>query len=377
MLHSLDMPSFLAEDAIPPTGGANGSHASFHQRKSVERTHSGTSYRDHNAAGDKRVNGVNMNGNGNGNGSADLTHLPNGHRMSGERKAGMENGGPVEPVARRSRVSSERERHPSQGRPQEMERLATRDDGYFASGIKAQVSDGWFSTQKVSLDMNGDGAFGSKRDSSLSRDDTARERKSTVDASERSSADRTSESLRPSRDQPFRTSAPPSSTNHSAQNLGLPPNKLQQRHTLEVPRASTSRLSRDTTNTFSTDEATASGRFSPTTPRGRRNSMSLVRRVTRSINSDLHLDDVPQDPDAAAYTEMIKQKRQSRRDRKKEEEEDRVLVGTKVDQNHVNYVMAYNMLTGIRFTVSRTNAKMDRDLTDADFEAKHKFSFDV
>ena len=74
---------------------------------------------------------------------------------------------------------------------------------------------------------------------------------------------------------------------------------------------------------------------------------------------------------------MIKQKRQSRRDRKKEEEEDRVLVGTKVDQNHVNYVMAYNMLTGIRFTVSRTNAKMPRELTEADFEARHKFSFDV
>jgi 1-phosphatidylinositol-4-phosphate 5-kinase len=99
--------------------------------------------------------------------------------------------------------------------------------------------------------------------------------------------------------------------------------------------------------------------------------------VTRSIHSDLHLDDAPQDPDAAPYTEMIRQKRQSRRERKREEEEDRVLVGTKVDQNHVNYVMAYNMLTGIRFTVSRTNAKMDRDLTDADFEAKHKFSFDV
>lgn len=53
------------------------------------------------------------------------------------------------------------------------------------------------------------------------------------------------------------------------------------------------------------------------------------------------------------------------------------MVGTKVDQNHVNWVTAYNMLTGIRFTVSRTNAKLDRELTDADFEAKHKFSFDI
>ncbi|XHG09252.1 1-phosphatidylinositol-4-phosphate 5-kinase Its3 [Aspergillus wentii] len=35
------------------------------------------------------------------------------------------------------------------------------------------------------------------------------------------------------------------------------------------------------------------------------------------------------------------------------------------------------MLTGIRFTVSRINAKMPRELTPADFEAKHKFSFDI
>jgi len=91
----------------------------------------------------------------------------------------------------------------------------------------------------------------------------------------------------------------------------------------------------------------------------------------------MHLDDIPQDEDAARWTEMVRQKRMSKRKRKEEEDEDRVVMGTKVDQNHVNYVTAYNMLTGIRFTVSRTNAKLDRDLTDADFEAKHKFSFDV
>src|SRR5690242_13515864 len=98
MLHSLEMPSFLAEDAIPPTAAANGSHTSFHHRKSVERTHSSTgSYRD----GDKRVNGE-VNGM-NGNGSPDAMYHPNGHRTSSERKGSMENGGPVEPVARRSR----------------------------------------------------------------------------------------------------------------------------------------------------------------------------------------------------------------------------------------------------------------------------------
>lgn len=105
--------------------------------------------------------------------------------------------------------------------------------------------------------------------------------------------------------------------------------------------------------------------------------MTLVRRATRSITSELHLDGEPQDEDAERWAEAIKQKRASKRRRKEEEDDDRVVVGTKVDQNHVNWVTAYNMLTGIRFTVSRTNAKMDRELTDADFAAKHKFSFDM
>jgi 1-phosphatidylinositol-4-phosphate 5-kinase len=359
MLHSIDMPSFLAEDAIPPTS-VNGSHSNF-QRKSVERSSSGAGvYGDI----DKRSNGELVNGiNGNG----DAMHLPNGRRTHDE-KGSMENGGPVDPGPRRSRGSHERDRPMT-------DRLAVRDDGYFASVGTAKVQEGWFSN-KVSLDMNSDGVFPETREASLSREDAKVGRKSMADGTERSSGDRTSDSLRPSREQAHRTSAPPTVSNHSAQNLLLP-NKLQQRHTLEVPRASTSRLSRDTTYTFSTDEAIATGRFSPSTPTRRRNSVSLVRRVTRSIHSDIYLDDIPQDPDAVAYSEMIRQKRQSRRDRKREEEEDRVLVGTKVDQHHVNYVMAYNMLTGIRFTVSRTNAKMDRDLTDADFEAKHKFSFDV
>ena len=88
-------------------------------------------------------------------------------------------------------------------------------------------------------------------------------------------------------------------------------------------------------------------------------------------------DEGPRDEDAARWTEAIKQRRASKRKRREEEDDERVIVGTKVDQNHVNWVTAYNMLTGIRFTVSRTNAKLDRELVDADFDAKHKFSFDM
>jgi len=88
-------------------------------------------------------------------------------------------------------------------------------------------------------------------------------------------------------------------------------------------------------------------------------------------------EEIPLDEDAQRWAEAVRQKRASKRKRRDEEDDDRVLVGTKVDQNHQNYVTAYNMLTGIRFTCSRTNAKLDRPLTDADFEARHKFSFDM
>lgn len=179
------------------------------------------------------------------------------------------------------------------------------------------------------------------------------------------------------------TTLMPSNTNQPlagspTTSLHPPAPRLHQRHTtLEVPRVSTSRTSRDFSlpNTAS-DGASESGRFSPT-PRTPRASNTLVRAPTRSVHSDLYLDEVPLDGDVARWTETIRQKRASRRQRKEEEEDDRVVVGTKVDMNHVNWVTAYNMLTGIRFTVSRTNAKIDRELADADFGARHKFSFDM
>ena len=65
------------------------------------------------------------------------------------------------------------------------------------------------------------------------------------------------------------------------------------------------------------------------------------------------------------------------RDRSPQQGSDRVLVGTKVDENHANWVTAYNMHTGIRVSVSRTNAKLDRPLTDADFDAKQKSVVDM
>ncbi|MCJ1387946.1 Phosphatidylinositol-4-phosphate 5-kinase [Xylographa bjoerkii] len=174
---------------------------------------------------------------------------------------------------------------------------------------------------------------------------------------------------------PASTPAPASSTS-TLQHPAIP--RLQHRHTLQVPRATTTRGSRDFSfsNGDATDEGFSSS-VSPTTASARRGSLSLARRTTRSMHSDLNIDEIPQDGEVARWTETVRQKRASRRKRKEDEEDDRVLVGTKVDPNHANWITAYNMLTGIRFTVSRTNAKLDRELTDQDFDARHKFSFDI
>lgn len=149
--------------------------------------------------------------------------------------------------------------------------------------------------------------------------------------------------------------------------------RLQHRHTLQVPRVSTASSSRDTTHI--TSDALGDGERSPTNFETRRASTNLMRRRTRSVSDQVN--EIAPDEDMSRWTETVKQKRASRRHKKEEEDDDRVVVGTKVDMNHVNWVTAYNMLTGIRFTVSRTNAKIDRELTDADFDAKHKFSFDM
>ncbi|KPI44944.1 Phosphatidylinositol 4-phosphate 5-kinase its3 [Cyphellophora attinorum] len=187
----------------------------------------------------------------------------------------------------------------------------------------------------------------------------------------------------------------PSSTRHAPpqrlSNTALPPKKkdsnefpqLTHRHTaLGVPKSSTGRTSRDFSFTGGPSEEVlhASGRFSPThdthQPRHRRASLSLIRRSTRA-HSDAHIDEIPPDEEAAHWTEVVRQQRASKRARRRDDDDDRVIVGKKVEEGHVNWVTAYNMLTGIRFTVSRTNAKMDRELVEADFDAKHNFSFDV
>ncbi|KAK5172882.1 Phosphatidylinositol-4-phosphate 5-kinase [Saxophila tyrrhenica] len=117
-------------------------------------------------------------------------------------------------------------------------------------------------------------------------------------------------------------------------------------------------------------------------PSGRRSSLTISRRT-------LSLEAVPEDPESQRWSDTIRSDRSRRVSSRRTggnitpiggittEDEDRVLVGTKVAEGHANYETAYNMLTGIRFTVSRTQAKLDRPLNIEDFDTKHKFSFDV
>ena len=63
--------------------------------------------------------------------------------------------------------------------------------------------------------------------------------------------------------------------------------------------------------------------------------------------------------------------------RKLVDEQPKALIGNVIGEEHDNYVLMYNMLTGIRIGVSRCQAKIKRPLTDADYSARHKFTFDI
>lgn len=56
-------------------------------------------------------------------------------------------------------------------------------------------------------------------------------------------------------------------------------------------------------------------------------------------------------------------------------DDDRVLIGNKVSEGHVNFIIAYNMLTGIRVAVSRCSGIM-KPLTPKDFKFTKKLAFD-
>jgi 1-phosphatidylinositol-4-phosphate 5-kinase len=422
MLHSLDMPSSLDDDTA--AAASTSPHHHHHQyrsstaasiaskRSSVEKQSRRsadsipTPFKEKDepapvsapplsASSSSRPNGTNgINGsaangangiNGtlfsNGTGyparASSNGQLVDGESLQKETEGRTVNSATALPLANVSRPSTIVESESLQGESHKPHRLAGRDDGYFAE--HAVTEERFFSTHvKLAAASNGD-LVPLPSDAETSKDSSGPDAASTA-APGASSENSGAESLDAATK---RISSPAALQPSSTTNLATPlPGRLQHRHTLEVPGVS-SRISRETTRTIDDVAAYSSGRFSPTsnTPTRRRGSISLVRRITRSGggggHSDLYLNELPHAEDAERWAEAIRQKRASKRKRREEEDDDRVVMGTKVDQNHVNYVTAYNMLTGIRFTVSRTNAKLDRELTDADFDARHKFSFDM
>ncbi|PIL31006.1 hypothetical protein GSI_05699 [Ganoderma sinense ZZ0214-1] len=95
--------------------------------------------------------------------------------------------------------------------------------------------------------------------------------------------------------------------------------------------------------------------------------------------------------DIELHAEQIRRERMSKRAKAQQEAERALtrsttvvkkadegpLVGNLIGEDHVNYVLMYNMLTGIRIAVSRCQAKIRRPLTDEDYTARHKYSFDI
>ena len=65
-------------------------------------------------------------------------------------------------------------------------------------------------------------------------------------------------------------------------------------------------------------------------------------------------------------------------ERRRADQSEQQLSGLRiVDEDHRNYILMYDMLTGIRISVSRCQAKPSRPLTPLDFHATHKMAFDL
>ncbi|KAJ2792945.1 Phosphatidylinositol-4-phosphate 5-kinase, partial [Coemansia guatemalensis] len=79
------------------------------------------------------------------------------------------------------------------------------------------------------------------------------------------------------------------------------------------------------------------------------------------------------------YADMYnKEERQTvRGSRRRSGTQGLLMIGTQISPGHANYVLMYNMLTGIRVSVSRCEAKDSRPVRADDYDAQHKYSFDV
>lgn len=90
--------------------------------------------------------------------------------------------------------------------------------------------------------------------------------------------------------------------------------------------------------------------------------------------TDLHLQTRPSVADSEFSRMRSTIKRRSTLRRREYLDSDHVLLGNKIDEGHRNFVMAYNMLTGIRVAVSSCSGVM-KTLDDKDFRATKKLTF--
>ncbi|CAL9731320.1 phosphatidylinositol 4-phosphate 5-kinase Mss4p [Monosporozyma unispora] len=72
---------------------------------------------------------------------------------------------------------------------------------------------------------------------------------------------------------------------------------------------------------------------------------------------------------------LLKKKEMKRKRKTFPIDDDRVLIGNKVSEGHVNFTIAYDMLTGIRVSVSHCSGKM-KPLIKEDFKSTKKLAFD-
>lgn len=109
-------------------------------------------------------------------------------------------------------------------------------------------------------------------------------------------------------------------------------------------------------------------------------SVPVVPGATYKTRSRTSMDlNVRQDSTNAEINRMrnsILVRRNIKKKRKEFLEDEKVLVGNKISEGHENFVMAYNMLTGIRVAVSR-NAGIMKKINDEDFSTTKKLSFNM
>ncbi|CUM65297.1 uncharacterized protein PRCAT00002932001 [Priceomyces carsonii] len=105
----------------------------------------------------------------------------------------------------------------------------------------------------------------------------------------------------------------------------------------------------------------------------------IARSTFPSYNSKLGTGPIPRKQDVSRG-ELIRMgsslvgKKTTKKIKKNSIDEEKVLVGNKISEGHENYVMAYNMLTGIRVAVSRCSGVMKK-IDDEDFKVTKKLSF--